>query len=107
MKHFYKLVTYDMIDYKYNINTWNIRRYVIGYIMSLKRKQRMKLKANYDENNKYHLMFNNMLSSDFDLLRSNNHKGCCVLNVSQFKKISDALPVLCADKTFQGLNEVL
>ena len=26
---------------------------------------------------------------------------------SQFKKISDVLPVLCADKNFQGLNEVL
>ena len=26
---------------------------------------------------------------------------------SQFKKISDALPVLCVDKNFQGLNEVL
>ena len=26
---------------------------------------------------------------------------------SQFKKISDALPVLCTDKNYQGLNEVL
>ena len=26
---------------------------------------------------------------------------------SQFKKISDALPVLCADKNYQGHNEVL
>ena len=26
---------------------------------------------------------------------------------SQFKKISDALPVLCADKNYGGLNEVL
>ena len=26
---------------------------------------------------------------------------------SQFKKVSDALPVFCADKNFQGLNEVL
>ena len=26
---------------------------------------------------------------------------------SQFKKISDALPVLCADKNFRGLDEVL
>ena len=26
---------------------------------------------------------------------------------SQFKKISDALPVLCADKNYQGLDEVL
>ena len=27
--------------------------------------------------------------------------------LTQFKKISDALPVLCADKNFQGLDEVL
>ena len=26
---------------------------------------------------------------------------------SQFKKISDALPVFCADKNYQGLDEVL
>ena len=26
---------------------------------------------------------------------------------SHFKKISDALPVLCTDKNYQGLNEVL
>ena len=26
---------------------------------------------------------------------------------SQFKKISDALPVFCGDKNYQGLNEVL
>ena len=26
---------------------------------------------------------------------------------SQFKKISDALPILCADKNYQGLDEVL
>ena len=80
MKYFYKLVTYYMIDYNYNINTWHIKRQVVGYIMSLKRKRRMKLKANNREENKYHLMFNNMLSSDSDLLQSNTHQGCCVLN---------------------------
>ena len=26
---------------------------------------------------------------------------------TQFKKITDTFPVLCADKNFQGLNEVL
>ena len=57
-----------MIDYNYNINTWNIRRQVVGYIMSPKRKPRMKLKANNHEENKYHLMFNNVLSSDSDIL---------------------------------------
>ena len=63
MKYFYKLVTYYMIDCNYNINnTWNIRRQVVGYSMSLKRKRKMKFKANSHEDNKYHLMFNNVLS---------------------------------------------
>ena len=29
-------------------------------------------------------MFNNMLSSDSELLRSNTHKGCCVLNANEY-----------------------
>ena len=52
--------------------------------MSLKRKQRMKLKANNHEENTYHLMFNSVLSSDSDLLGSNTHKGCCVLNATEY-----------------------
>ena len=60
-----------MIDYNHSINSGNIRRQVVGYIMSLKRKQRMKLKAYSPEENKYHLMFNNVLLSNSDLLRSN------------------------------------
>ena len=73
-----------MIDYNYNINTWNIRRQVIGYIMSLKRKQRMKLKANSHEENKSHLIFNNVLTSDSDHLQFNTHKRCCVLNATEY-----------------------
>ena len=52
--------------------------------MSLKRKQRMKLKANSHEEDKYHLMVNNVLASDSDLLGSNTHKGCCVLNATEY-----------------------
>ena len=52
--------------------------------MSLKRKQRMKLKAYSPEENKYHLMFNNVLSSDSDLLQTNTHKGCCILNANEY-----------------------
>ena len=45
VKSFYKFVTYYMIDHNYNIDTLNIRNQVAGYIMSLKRKRRAKLKA--------------------------------------------------------------
>ena len=44
----------------------------------------MKLKAYSPEENKYHFRFNNVLSSDSDLLRSNTHKGCCVLNANEY-----------------------
>ena len=43
----------------------------------------MKLKANSHEEDKYHLMFDNIFTSDTDLLRSNIHKGCCILNVAE------------------------
>ena len=32
----------------------------------------------------YHLMFNNVLTSDPDFLQSNTHKGCCVLNATEY-----------------------
>ena len=67
MKYFYKLITYYMIDYNQSNNTGNIRKQVVGYIMSLKKKQRMKLKAYSPEENEYHLIINNVLSSDSDL----------------------------------------
>ena len=44
-KSFYKFVGYYMIDSNNNINTLNIRKQVAGYIIFLKRKQRVKLKA--------------------------------------------------------------
>ena len=64
---FFKFITYYMFNNSYNIGTWNIRRQVVGYIMSLKRKRRIKLKANSHKENNYHLMFNNVLTSDSDL----------------------------------------
>ena len=52
--------------------------------MSLKRKQRMKLKTENCEEDKYHLIFNNVLTSNSDLLQSNTHKECCVLNTTEY-----------------------
>ena len=83
-KSFYKFVTYYMIDYNYNIDTWNIRKQVAGYSMSLKRKRRAKLKAKGCAEGRYHHIFNNVLESSSELLRSNTHKGCCVLNTTDY-----------------------
>ena len=52
--------------------------------MSMKRKQRTKVKAQSPEQDKYHLMFNNVLLSDSDLLCTNTHKGCCLLNAIEY-----------------------
>ena len=84
MRYFHKLITFYMIDYNHSNNIDNNRRQVVGYITSMKRKQRMKLKACSPEENKYHLMFNNVLPSDSDLLRTNTHKGCCMLNANEY-----------------------
>ena len=73
-KLFYTFVIYYMFDNNYNIDTWNIRRQVVGYIMSLKRKRRMKLKANNHEEDKYHLIFNKVLTTNSNRLQSNTHK---------------------------------
>ena len=83
MKYFYKLTMYYMIDYNHSINSGSIKGQAVEYIMPLKRKQRTKLKAYSPEENKYHLMFNNLLSSDSDLLQTNTHKGCCMLDVNE------------------------
>ena len=82
-KLFYKFITYYIFNNSYNIGTWNISRQVVGYIMSLKRKEKMKLKANSHKDNKYHLIFSNVLTSDSDFLQSNTHKGWCVLNATE------------------------
>ena len=54
--------------------------------MSLERKRRMKLKlkAKGCTEGHYHLMFNNVLASRSKLLQSNSHKGCCVLNTTDY-----------------------
>ena len=52
--------------------------------MSLKRKQRMKLKTKECTEGCYHHIFNNVLESSFKLLRSNTHKGCCLLNTTDY-----------------------
>ena len=73
-----------MIDYKHSNNVDNIRRQVVGHIMSLKRKQKTKLKARSPEEDKYHLRFNNVLLSYSDLLCTSTHKGCCLLNANKY-----------------------
>ena len=56
-KSFYKFVTYYIIDHNYNIDTWNIRKQVVGYIMFLERKRRAKLKAKGCAEGRYHHIF--------------------------------------------------
>ena len=73
-----------MIDYYFSTNTDNIKKQILRYIMSLKRKQRTKLKACSPEEDKHYLMFNNVLPSDSDLLHNNTHKGCCISNANEY-----------------------
>ena len=84
MEYFHKLIAYYIINYDHYNNINNIRRQVIGYIMSMKRKQKTILKTQYREWDKYQLMFNNVLPSDSDLLYTNTHKGCCLLNANEY-----------------------
>ena len=84
MKYFYKFVTYYIFDHNYNINPRDIKRQLVGYIMSLKRKRGAKLKAKGCAEGRYHRMFNNMLKSSSDLLRTNTHNNCCVLNATDY-----------------------
>ena len=44
----------------------------------------MKLKTSSHEENIYHLMFNNVLTSGSDILQSNTHKRCCELNTTEY-----------------------
>ena len=84
MKYFHKLIAYYIIEYNYYDNINNIQRQVIGYILSMKRKQRNNLKTRYQEQDKYHLMSNNVLPSDSDLLCTNIHKGCRLLSANEY-----------------------
>ena len=84
MKYFYKFVTYYMFDHNYNIDTCDIRRQIVGYIMSLKRKQGAKLKTKGYAEGYYHRIFNNVLESSSNLLQTNTHRGCSVLNTTDY-----------------------
>ena len=44
----------------------------------------MKLKTKECTEGRYHHIFNNVLESSSELLRSNTHKGCCVLNTTDY-----------------------
>ena len=52
--------------------------------MSLKRKRRMKFKAKGCVEGHHHLTFNNVLISSSKLLQSISHKGCCVLDTTDY-----------------------
>ena len=67
MKYLRKLIAYYIIEYNHYNSINTIRKQVIGYIMSMKRKWRSNLKARNQKKDKYHLMFNNVLPSDSDL----------------------------------------
>ena len=73
-----------MFDHNYNVDTHDIRRQLVSYIMALKRKRGAKLKAKGCTEGRYHCMFNNMLESSSDLLRNNTHKGCSVLTATDY-----------------------
>ena len=73
-----------MFDHNYNIDTRDIRRQLVSYIMALKKKRGAKLKAKGCAEGRYYCMFNNMLESSSDLLRTNTHKGCSVLKATDY-----------------------
>ena len=52
--------------------------------MSLKRKRGAKLKEKGCAEGRYHRIFNNVLESSSDLLRTKTHKGCSVLNATDY-----------------------
>ena len=84
VEYFYKFITYFMIGHNNNIYTWNVKNRLVGYIMALKRKRGAKVKAKGCAEGCYHCMFNNMLESSPDLLQTNTHKGCSVLNATDY-----------------------
>ena len=57
-----------MIDHNYNIDAWNIRKQVTGYIMFLKRKRREKLKVKGCVGGRYHQIFNHKIESSSNLV---------------------------------------
>ena len=83
-KFFYKFDTYCMFDYNYNIDIQNIRKQVARYVISLKRKQRAKLKAKKYAKSHYHCIFNHILESSSNLVQSNTQKGFCILDTTDY-----------------------
>ena len=84
VRSFYKFVTYYIIDHYYNTVTWNIKKQVAGYIMSLKRKQRTELKTKVYAEGCYHQIFNHVLESSSNLVQSNTRQGCCVFDITNY-----------------------
>ena len=84
VESFYKFITYYIINHNYNIDIRNIRIQIVGYIMSMKRKRRTKLKEKGYAEDRYHHVFNNVLESNSQLLQSNTQKGCCTLNTTNY-----------------------
>ena len=84
VQSFDKFVTYYMFDHNYIVDTCDIKRYLGRYIMAPKRKRGAKLKTKGYAEDRYHRMFNNMLESSSDLLRTNTHKGCSVLTATDY-----------------------
>ena len=56
----------------------------MSYIMAPKRKRGAKFKAKGCAEGRDHCMFNNVLESSSDLLRTNTHKGCSVLKATDY-----------------------
>ena len=52
--------------------------------MSMNRKRGAKLKAKGYTEGRYHCIFNNVLESSSDLLRTNTHMGCYVLTATNY-----------------------
>ena len=83
-KSFYQFIGYYMIDHNNNIDTWNIRKQGTGYIILLKRKQRPKLKKKGCTEGSYQQIINHKMGSSSDLVQSNTHKCCSMLNTTDY-----------------------
>ena len=59
--------------------------------MFLKRKRRAKLKAKGCAEGRYHQIFNHKMESSSDLIQSNTHKGCRMLNIMDYYKLRNVL----------------
>ena len=60
------------------------QKIVVEYTMCLKRKQRAKLEGKECAEGHYHQMFYHKMKSSSDLLKSNTHKDCHMLNTTDY-----------------------